>query len=548
MSTALCSGLSLPFSTLARFLLGVAALLPAAGWAVEGGTNNTITTSTSSSQSVIFSGTGMASFLTRLQAIGQQPPGFDLSFDKAFGDSTVQSAIAAARKILTNAGVPGAIANQGPVRIGSALTAFGLPGAVLGSTSTQVVTLEDTIGPGTIIIGNRDIGGTAFAVLAGTSNLNVNTHTQTEITQSRGGSLQSETYVIPIDFGAVLSLANSALPVALVQREALLAIEQAAGRDINGRLFRLRAGSVRIRSEGDVDDGPDGNGRWEFFASGDFGNAAQGQRGQQTAFGSDTWAATVGAEAGIAPGLTLGLAATWLENRTVLGSDLGSLDIEGFALAAYASYVRAPFYADLLYRFGDYEDRIRRNTLYGATAHAAPQAYMHTVEFHTGANFKLGPVTTGPMLGVAYTHGTLDGYTETGAGSQNTSVGTQRYDSLKTQVGWQASRRVPLQKGAVTCQLRAFWERENLNAPANVGVSLVDSPLYALDANGALQRTGGLTLSGTTTRAGDDYIALGGGVLFEIDSRTKVMLDYEEHLARAGRSERTGAIRVSVAF
>ncbi|MFZ1547469.1 MAG: hypothetical protein WAT12_10280, partial [Candidatus Nitrotoga sp.] len=41
----------------------------------------------------------------------------------------------------------------------------------------QAVTLEDTIGPGTIIIGDRDAGGTAFQVLAGTQNLNVNTHT-----------------------------------------------------------------------------------------------------------------------------------------------------------------------------------------------------------------------------------------------------------------------------------------------------------------------------------------------------------------------------------
>ena len=548
MSTA--PGLHLPAtffrSTLA--LLG-AVLLSAWGWAAEGGPGTggtTFTTTATNSTVEVFSGDGMQRFSTRVQSVGTQPSGFDLSFAQAVGDPAVQSAIAAARKILTDAGVPQSVANQGPVRTGSVLTSTGPAGAVIGSQTTTTFPLitTTTIGPANIFIGDNK--ATPFFVAAGNVNIDVETRNTTTITRSRGASLLSETYVIPIDFGAVLSLAQSGLPVALVQREALLALEQAAGRDINGRLFRLRAGSVKLRAEGDVDEGA--SGRWEFFASGDFGNAAQGQRGQQTAFGSDTWAATVGAEAAVAPGLTLGFAATWLENRTLLGSSLGSLDIEGFALAAYASYVRAPFYADLLYRFGDYEDRIRRNTLYGATAQAAPQAWTHTVEFHTGANFKLGPITTGPMLGLAYTHGTLDGYTETGAGSQNTSTGTQRYDSLKTQVGWQASRRVPLQIGAVTWQLRASWERENLNAPASVGVSLVNSPLYALAADGTLQRTGGLTLSGTTTRAGDDYIALGGGLLFEITANAKVMLDYEEHLARAGRSERTGAIRVSVAF
>ena len=68
------------------------------------------------------------------------------------------------------------------------------------SRNAQTITLEDTIGPGTIIIGNRDnviptppggcidtqallpsdmVSGRCFRVLSGTSNLNVNTHTQT---------------------------------------------------------------------------------------------------------------------------------------------------------------------------------------------------------------------------------------------------------------------------------------------------------------------------------------------------------------------------------
>ena len=47
------------------------------------------------------------------------------------------------------------------------------------SRSVQTIVLEDTVGPGTIIIGNRDNGGVVFQVLAGTANLNTNTHTET---------------------------------------------------------------------------------------------------------------------------------------------------------------------------------------------------------------------------------------------------------------------------------------------------------------------------------------------------------------------------------
>ena len=52
---------------------------------------------------------------------------------------------------------------------------------VTGTTASQTITLENSVGPGTILIGNRDLGGTAFEVLIGTSNLNVNSHTRTDI-------------------------------------------------------------------------------------------------------------------------------------------------------------------------------------------------------------------------------------------------------------------------------------------------------------------------------------------------------------------------------
>lgn len=45
--------------------------------------------------------------------------------------------------------------------------------------SDLTLTLEEVIGPATIIIGDRNAGGTAFEVLAGTVNLNINAHTAT---------------------------------------------------------------------------------------------------------------------------------------------------------------------------------------------------------------------------------------------------------------------------------------------------------------------------------------------------------------------------------
>jgi uncharacterized protein YhjY with autotransporter beta-barrel domain len=60
------------------------------------------------------------------------------------------------------------------VVLGPATTSF--VGRQLTGAS-QTITLEDTIGPATIIIGNRDIGGVAFFVPAGTTNTDINTNT-----------------------------------------------------------------------------------------------------------------------------------------------------------------------------------------------------------------------------------------------------------------------------------------------------------------------------------------------------------------------------------
>ena len=63
-------------------------------------------------------------------------------------------------------------------------TSFESPPAcnpVGSSRVVQTATVETTVGPGTILIGDRNAGGTVFVVPAGMVNLDGNTHTQTFI-------------------------------------------------------------------------------------------------------------------------------------------------------------------------------------------------------------------------------------------------------------------------------------------------------------------------------------------------------------------------------
>lgn len=54
---------------------------------------------------------------------------------------------------------------------------------VTGTETTQALTSELTVGPGTVIIGDRDAGGTPFQVAFGSSNTNFNLHTHTNISR-----------------------------------------------------------------------------------------------------------------------------------------------------------------------------------------------------------------------------------------------------------------------------------------------------------------------------------------------------------------------------
>ena len=174
-------------------------------WA-QGSTNTTTTTSTSRTQTLHTTNTNGAdvnNYLTRLTArIGSGPLLYDQTFNVQLSDATVQAAIQQARTQLTNAG---AVSISGPNQQTNVKTLTGTSQstAVNSTQTTSDVGVETTVGPGTILIGDRGLcagltgtaptrlpsgcpssGGTEFTVVAGTVNLNANTNTQSDIFQT----------------------------------------------------------------------------------------------------------------------------------------------------------------------------------------------------------------------------------------------------------------------------------------------------------------------------------------------------------------------------
>jgi uncharacterized protein YhjY with autotransporter beta-barrel domain len=521
----------------------LALLCAAASLPVEAANTNNITIFSNSSittQSVISTGTGAASYLTELRTLGQQPPGFDLSFGKAFNDASVQAAITAARKILLGAGVPASIANQGPVRAASSLTSYGPAGAVTGSQTTQKVTVSTYIGPQTIHVGVDQ--ATPFTLAGGQVDIDVLTDTHTDIFQSRGGSLLSETYVIPIDVGAVLSLAYSGMPVAQTQRASLLAAQNAIG-DVNSRIFRAMLGpndSGAPQGDGSVSDDVRG------FATGSFGWLSQSQSTGGTTPGlrDRHESASVGAEKKLGKAWRLGFSATYVHSDTDISGGLGTRSIDGGALSVYATWRGDPWYADLLYSAARFHDITKRNMPLG-TASGSADEWGHTVSLNAGYVFKVTDTfATGPYVSLTYVHGDLDAYSEHGGGSAALGYGAQNFDSLVSTVGWQASWKLRRPWGSITPQVRVGWERENFNDAGVISAALLQSPFYTVTGGSF----GGFGLSANRESGRYDALAVGIAVDVEIGERWSLVLGAAESTNFGTRNDLSLALQATFRF
>jgi uncharacterized protein YhjY with autotransporter beta-barrel domain len=516
-------------------------------------------------------------YLTRvLGQFGNGTVVFDSSLNVMPSDPAVAAAIAQAQQALTNAGAQKILPPQ-LIASSTSLSTSVKTGEAFNHQEQSVSTTQ-SIGPGTILIGENQ--SETFFVVGGTTNFNTNTHTETFIDEFFQGTLTiSNTFLVlgdpvvvgsglvavgiedgelrVVDYAAVFSLSASGLPTALAQRQALLQMVGVAFRDVNGRLFRYR-GDLRDFEDGAA--GPSGDGkkevapvelaerRWEFFASGDYGYADQEDVGSLRGYEGNTWAATVGGEVRLTRNFVLGLAGTYVENHTDLGSGaLGHLEIEGFAVSAYASYSTGHFYVDGLYGYGRYESDLRRRTLLGRTAHSDPESSAHRAELNTGYNFHLGHLATGPLLSLRYTHADLDAYTEHGGGRADAKVGEQKSDSLISELGWQASCAVLVSFGRVTFQARASWLHEYLSDDDRVKVGLVNSPFLLVSSSG-VRRTGSFAVNGRPADLGDDYLSLGGGVCVDFGERVSVLADYEQHLFQNNRQESFVSLRGEFRF
>ncbi len=401
-----------------------------------------------------------------------------------------------------------------------------------GGDSWQVVNLA----PGATITGNLGLTGNL-----NTSALNL---TATQV----GNFNQTSGVFTIIDTLTGLQMANA-------MGQAVLAGAQSVLTDVNGRLFFLRAGQGDLSDDSEYDqgvlngqgDGPGKNpapspmvqrrpqtGQWQVFATANYNNARLGGFGQQAGIQSDSWTQGIGAEVHVTPNVALGFALNWLESRQTFANNVGAMDMNGYALSAYTSYVKKAFWADLLYNFGSYDIDTNRNPIGFAMARGDTNAYTNSIQFNSGWNFRFqnNSLVTGPFIGLDYTHVSIDAYGESGGGLAALAYNKRTAESLISRIGWSVSKYVKTDFAVITAQARLSYERQNLGNNGTT-VGLINQPF---------------TVGGGAQHYGQDYMVAGAGLNFQFTPSLGLLLNYQGQYFRQSVQAHYVGLRLSYKF
>ena len=295
---------------------------------------------------------------------------------------------------------------------------------------------------------------------------------------------------------------------------------------------------------------------WQIFTQGAFNMQDQNQIGTDPGFRGDAYTGAIGLERQIGNRMLVGVATTVGRNFVEAGRGAGGADIDGVVLDAYAVYARNHFWTSMRYGAGFMDIDVTRHAFPGVTARAKTDSFHQVVSWGGGTHYSADlfglELIHGPIFGVDYITGSVDGYTESGGGAFNLIVDEHRYGSLISEVGWSVAK--PFEKrrlGRGFLQLKAGWAHEHLLDESDTGFAFETSPVSVFDP------ATGRTTSGPAARGSshnptpqNDYATIGLNLTTHLgdEERWTLSTGYETQLFRDNFSEHYGYIRMGFSF
>ena len=317
---------------------------------------------------------------------------------------------------------------------------------VLDNT-TPTPTFEDTLGPGTIIIADRDNGGIAYEVLAGFVNLNINTQFNNFFTDTfqatnslsaeRLGWLSGDLHTT---FQTVLLDDGFGFTDAMMTR---------------GRRSAGPAGSIIAAADGGEPlEASLGDG-WSTWSKSAYRNASFDDTASNFGFAADGFSSAYGLDHAGGEWLT-GVAVGYsrLISKQDVTGDKG--DLQAFKAGLYASYHPGDwtFTGSATGSFQTIKSKRLVNLPTPATADYDATSF--NLGFEAARRFALSEnAFFEPTGGFIYSHLHTDGFTESGGGGLGLSVDAENTDALKAYVGARLASTLALNDGmTITPELR----------------------------------------------------------------------------------------------
>jgi outer membrane lipase/esterase len=197
---------------------------------------------------------------------------------------------------------------------------------------------------------------------------------------------------------------------------------------------------------------------------------------------------TVGTDYQIAPGLLVGVAASYGHvdvdfGRRPDGADLGGFDQTELALSAYLALKVQSASFDVVGTWGTLEYDTTRTLPMGIATRqvdGSTDGVNWSIAGQAAYDFKWKAITHGPIAGLTYQDVDIDGFVESAAADTPAylalAFGDQSRTSLVSSLGW----RVSWDAGMFVPFAKALWKHELASTDRNVTATLVDGALPTL--------------------------------------------------------------------
>jgi fibronectin-binding autotransporter adhesin len=262
---------------------------------------------------------------------------------------------------------------------------------------------------------------------------------------------------------------------------------------------------------------------WGDFVSVDDDNFAKG-------YNFTTGGGGVGIDYRITDSLAVGIFGSYAYTWTDLKP--GDVDVNTGRGGLYATYWNQGFYVNGAVYGGHNSYDTSRQQLIRGMANGSTSGYEFSTFVEAGYDFHFGYFSVGPIGSLQYTNVHVDGYSERGS-FLPLNIHSDSQESLRTDLGAQASYAWQVGKVLVIPTVRAAWEHEYLYSALPITFSAVAFP--------------GVTATAFGPDEGHDSFIINAGAATQWTPRISTFVGYQGQLVRSNYDANgvTGSISFS---